>query len=150
MISSWLLQHASIRKEIFLPSTKQDEWSLQSIIHSPKLTAVQREATIPCTQTFPSSPFVTHLLLLLPIYPTCIPAVPLSTLRTNPHHPPPAYLCISRGFLHCWELDYCPYLFGSLFTKRWRWPHGVVFSTSLLLPFIITGHWSLCVFSNAV
>lgn len=99
-------------------------------------------------------PRFSHPLRCIPPFPfvTC-PAHPRScTARqyplTCPTAPSPASLRTGKHFLHCWELDWCPYLFGSPFSNLW--PHGVVFVTSLLLPFIITRHWLSCVFSNAV
>ena len=102
-----------------------------------------------------------------PRFPSSLPLLPILSLRYPSLHrcpcrhpsvlsppalniPSPADLHTGRRFLHRWELDCCLYWFGSLFSKHRRWPHGVVFVASLLLPFIITGRWSPCVFSNVV
>lgn len=151
MISSWLLQQALIKKEICLPSTKWDECGLQRSIQSAKVTTVQRVRPLqPAPVPRPS-----HPLALSPILSLCHPSSPPSHLRHPSGFPPPALAapspaCPGRHFLRCWELHCCPYLFGSLFSKCWRWPHGVVFVTSLLLPFIITERWSPCVFLSVV
>lgn len=109
-----------------------------------------REATAasPRAKTFPSSPSVTHPLPLLPILPTLTPAAPLGFPPTCPRRPLP---CLpGQAFPPLLRTALLPLFIWFPFSKCWRRPHGVVFVTSLLLPFIITERWSPCVFSNVV
>lgn len=145
MISSWLLRRALIKKEIFLPSTKWDEWSLQRSIQSPKVTAVQCLRPLqPGPMPRPSRP------------PPFSPSSPFfsPSSRCSPHLPslPTPLPTYTRADVSSTTENWIVALIYLVpfFSKRWRWPHGVVFVTSLLLPFIITGRWSPCVFSNVV